>query len=200
MDTQTPQPAPASTARKLGLLPKVLLAIALIIAALLLVIAVQPNEFRVVRTGTINAPPQAVFEHVNDFRKWEAWSPWAKLDPDAKNTFEGPESGQGAKFRWEGNEDVGEGQMTILESKPGELVRINLEFIKPFPATCTTDFSFKPEGEGTEVTWDMKGQNNFISKAMHLVMDMDKMIGTNFEKGLAAMKAAVEGMPPPQSP
>jgi len=155
-------------------------------------VAAQPNDFRVERRATIAAPAKTVFAHVNDYRKWQAWSPWAKLDPNAKATFEGPASGKGAKFGWKGNDKVGEGRMEITESRPTDLIRMNLEFIKPMAAKNTTEFTFKPEGNGTAVVWTMTGTNNFAGKAFCLVMNMDKMVGGDFEKGLASMKAIAE--------
>lgn len=177
------------------MLKKVFLALLAIVAVFLIVAALQPADFRVVRTATIAAPPAAVFEQVNDFQKWEAWSPWAKLDPNVKNTFEGPAAGVGAVFRWAGNHEVGEGAMTITESRPPELVRIRLDFVKPFAATSTTAFTFKPAGGGTEVTWSMAGRNEFIGKCMSLVMNCDKMVGGQFEKGLANLRGVVEAKP-----
>jgi hypothetical protein len=159
------------------------------------VVAMQPSEFRIVRSATISAPAPAVFAQVNDFHNWEAWSPWAKLDPAAKAIFEGPRAGRGAIFRWAGNEEVGEGSMTITESRPSDLIRIKLEFLKPFEATNTAEFTFKPEGNQTAVTWSMEGQNNFIAKAVCLFMNMDKMVGGQFEKGLASMKSVTEAAP-----
>lgn len=161
-------------------------------AGFAVVVALQPSSFRVVRSTTIAAAPADVFAQVNDFHNWETWSPWAKLDPAAKNTFEGPSSGTGAIFAWAGNDKVGEGRMTILEARPGELIKIKLEFIKPFESHCITEFTFKPEGDQTAVTWTMSGENNFIGKAFCLFMDMDKTVGGDFEKGLAQMKAAAE--------
>ncbi len=141
------------------------------------VVAIQPNEFRVARTTRIAAPAAVVFGQVNDFHKWEAWSPWAKLDPAAKNSFEGPTVGTGAIFRWAGNNQIGEGSNTIIESRPNELIRIKLEFLKPFQATNTAEFAFKTEENQTVVTWSMFGKNNFVSKAFGLFMNCDKMVG-----------------------
>ncbi len=132
---------------------------------------------------------------MNDFHNWEAWSPWAKLDPAAKATFEGPSTGTGAIFKWAGNKEVGEGSMTITESRPSDLIRIKLEFLRPFEATNSAEFTFKPEGNRTGVTWSMEGKNNFIAKAVCLFMNMDKMVGGQFEQGLAQMKAVVEAAP-----
>ena len=147
------------------------------------------------RSATISAPAPAVFAQVNDFHNWEAWSPWAKLDPAAKATFEGPSTGTGAIFKWAGNKEVGEGSMTITESRPSDLIRIKLEFLRPFEATNSAEFTFKPEGNRTGVTWSMEGKNNFIAKAVCLFMNMDKMVGGQFEQGLAQMKAVVEAAP-----
>ncbi|MBI4664316.1 MAG: SRPBCC family protein [Verrucomicrobia bacterium] len=173
-------------------LKKLLLAFVVIVAAFVVVVALQPAAFRVERAATIAAAPAEVFSQVNDFHKWEAWSPWAKLDPAAKNSFEGPASGTGAIFKWSGNHEVGKGSMTILESRPRELIRIRLDFIKPFKDTSTVEFTFKPEGSQTVVTWLMFGENNFISKAMCLFISIDKMVGGQFEKGLASIKSIVE--------
>jgi hypothetical protein len=156
------------------------------------VVALQPAHYRVERSAMMNAPAPVVFSQVNDFHKWDAWSPWAKLDPNMKTTFTGPSSGSGAVYAWTGNSDVGEGRMTITDSKPGESVNIKLEFVKPFAATSATVFSFKPQGNQTAVTWTMDGDNNFVGKAMCLVMNMDKMVGGDFEKGLTQMKSVAE--------
>ena len=130
-------------------------------AALAVVVAVQPSEFHVARTATIAAPPAAVFAQVNDFHRWEAWSPWAKIDPAAENSYEGSSAGKGAGFRWSGNSDVGEGSMTIAESRPSELIRIKLDFVRPFAGTNDVEFTFKPVGDQTAVTWTMDGRRTF---------------------------------------
>lgn len=156
-------------------------------------VAMQPADFRIVRTGKIAAPQAQVFEHVNDFHKWQDWSPWAKLDPNAKTTFEGPPSGVGSAFSWSGNNGVGEGKMTITESRPNDLVKMRLDFTKPMQATNITEFTFKPDGAGTEVTWAMSGTNNFLARAMCLVFNGDKMVGGQFEQGFANMNAVVSG-------
>jgi uncharacterized protein YndB with AHSA1/START domain len=174
------------------MLKKILIGIAVIVGAFVVIVALQPSDFRIVRSSTIAAPPATVFAQVNDFHKWEAWSPWAKLDPAAKSSFDGPPAGKGATFRWAGNEEVGEGSMTITESRPSDLIRIKLEFLKPFAATNTAEFTFKPEGNQTVVTWSMFGRNNFIAKAFCLFINMDKMVGGQFEKGLASMKSVAE--------
>ena len=170
----------------------VLAVLAAIVVVLVAVIATRPSEFRVERSATIAAPAPAVFAQVNDVHNWDAWSPWAKLDPAAKNSFEGASAGTGAIFKWSGNKKVGEGCMTIKESRPSDMIRINLEFLRPFKQTSKTEFTLKPEGNQTVITWAMSGTNNFMGKAFCLFMNMDKMVGGDFEKGLASMKAIVE--------
>ena len=146
------------------MLKKILLALALILVVFVIVVALQPADFRVTRSAAFSAPAEAVFAQVNDFHKWAAWSPWAKLDPNAKNSFEGPAAGTGAAMSWAGNKDVGEGRMTITESRTNELIRIRLEFLKPFATVNLAEFTFKPAAETTTVTWSMTGTRNFFSK------------------------------------
>ena len=174
------------------MLGNILIAVAGVVGAFGVLVARRPSEFQVSRSTTIAAPPSSVFDQVNDFHNWEAWSPWAKLDPAMKQTYEGPTAGTGAVYEWSGNKNVGKGRMTLTESRPDELIRIHLEFFKPFRAVNTTEFSFMPQGDRTVVTWSMTGKNNFMAKAVHLFMNMDKMVGGQFEKGLAAMKSIVE--------
>ena len=154
--------------------------------------ALALKEFRIERSATINAPANAVFALVNDFQNWRAWSPWERLDPVLKRSYHGPAAGTGAKYAWVGNRNVGEGRMTILDSRPGELVRIKLEFLKPFAATNTAEFRFRPADGGTAVTWSMSGHNNLMSRAMCLFINMDRMVGGQFEQGLSNMKNVVE--------
>lgn len=189
----TPPPTPGP--RKKSIWLKLLLGLAVVICVLVVVIAMQPSDFRVSRSATMAAPQAAVFEQVNDFHKWDAWSPWVKLDPNAKITFEGPTSGEGSKFHWDGDNNVGAGSMTILKSEPNDHVHIKLDFIRPFAGTSDVHFALKPEGDGTNVTWSMEGKNNFIAKAIGLVIDCDKMIGDQYDKGLANMKEIVEKPP-----
>ena len=178
--------------REVSMLIRGLIALAVIVVVFVLVVAMRPSDFRITRTATISAPPPAVFGQVNDFHKWEAWSPWTKLDPAMKTTYEGAPAGTGAIYAWVGNSQVGEGRMTIMESRPSELVRIRLEFSRPFTATNTAEFTFRPEGDQTAVLWSMTGKYNFITKAVGLFMNMDKMVGGQFEEGLARMKSVVE--------
>src|SRR5467141_1868042 len=177
------------------MLIKILIALAVIVLVFIAIVVTRPAEFRVVRSATIAAPAPAVFAQVNELRKWEAWSPWAKRDAAMKQTYDGTPAGTGAITAWAGNKEVGEGRMTIIESRPSELIRVKLEFFKPFAATNTAEFTFKPEANQTVVTWSMFGEKNFMAKAIHLFMNMDKMIGGQFEKGLAEMKSVVEPSP-----
>ena len=169
------------------MLKKILIGLAVLVLGFVVVVALQPSDFSVERSATMAAPQANVFAQVNDLRKWDAWSPWAKLDPDAKISFEGPESGQGAAMSWSGNDKVGEGKMTVVESQPNNAVKLKVDFVKPFEGTSNSDFAFKPEGEGTVVTWAMSAHHNFLEKAMCLVMNGKKMIGDDMEKGLAQL-------------
>ena len=169
-----------------------LLVLLLLVAALAGFIAFQPSEFLITRTRMLAAPPELVHAYVNDFHKWAEWSPWEKLDPAMKREYSGAEAGAGAGYHWVGNDQVGEGRMTITESQPPERITIRLEFLKPFPATNTADFYVDKSGLGTEVTWAMSGHNNFVAKAFGLFMNMDKLVGGDFEKGLAALKSVSE--------
>ena len=171
----------------------ILVIFTVIIIAFVVIVAMQSSEFRVARSATMSAPAPAVFTQVNDFHKWEAWNPWGKIDPAMKQTYEGAPAGIGAIYSWVGNNKVGEGRMTLTESRPSDLIRIKMEFYKPFAATNTAEFTFKPAGNQTAVTWSMTGNKNFMAKAIHLFMNMDKMIGSQFDKGLASMKSVVEG-------
>ena len=174
------------------MLLKILAVVALVIVILVIVIALQPGEFRIARSTKISAPPPVVFVQVNDFRKWQAWNPWGKIDPAMKVSYAGAPASVGAAYGWSGNNEVGEGRMTIIESRPYELIRVKLEFLKPFAATNTAEFTFKPEANETMTTWSMFGEKNFMAKAIHLFISMEKMIGGQFEKGLADMKVAAE--------
>ncbi len=166
--------------------------IGLLVAAILVYAAMQSSAFTISRTATIAAAPEAVFAEIDDFHRWEDWSPWAKLDPFAQAAFSGPEKGEGAQFRWAGNSKVGVGSMTIVESRPYDRVRIRLDFQKPMRATNEALFTIGPDGAGSRVTWQMTGQNSFAGRLACTFMNMDKMVGGEFEKGLAAMKAKVE--------
>ena len=166
--------------------------IAVVLGAFAAVVAMQPSDLHISRSASIEAPPSEVFAVVNNFHNWEDWSPWVKRDPNAKNTYEGPNEGVGAIFKWSGNDEVGEGMMTLTESQPSDRVGIKLEFIRPFPDTADVEFTFKPDGDRTVVTWAMDGEQRFIEKAICMFMDMDEMVGGDFDEGLANLKSVVE--------
>ena len=168
---------------------KILLALLVLVAVLLVVIMTRPNTFHVERTAVVHAPADVVFARLEDFHKWPAWSPWEKLDPAMQRTFSGADKGVGAVYAWKGNDKVGEGRMTILDAAPPSKLGLRLEFLKPFQSTSRTTFDLAPGDGGTQVRWAMDGPQNFMSKAMCLVMDMDKQVGGDFEKGLAALDA-----------
>ena len=174
------------------MIKKILIGLGLVVVVFAIVVAMQPADFRVERSITMSVTADVVFAHVNNFHAWDAWSPWAKMDPNAKFSFEGPASGVGAIFRWSGNDKIGEGSNTITESLPNERIRIDLEFLKPFKASNVAEFVFTSRGDTTVVTWSMTGRNNFMCKAFCLFADMDKMVGGDFEKGLASLKAIAE--------
>lgn len=168
----------------------ILLALAFIIILLAVVLVGQPDEFTVSRWTKIAAPPARIFPYVNELRNWEAWNPWGKLDPNCKMTYEGPAAGTGASYTWAGNNKIGSGRNTITESVPNQLVRFRLEFVKPMTATNTAAFTFEPNGDQTVVTWTMTGKS---CKSFGLLMNTEKMCGSQFEKGLAQMKSVAEG-------
>jgi hypothetical protein len=170
----------------------VLVGIAVALVAFVAAVALQPDRFTVTRSATIAAPPPVVFAQVNDLHAFQTWNPFAKHDPAIKTTYQGPQAGTGASLAWAGNSEVGEGSMTIVESRPSDVVRLRLDFLKPFKATNAAEFTFRPEGGRTAVTWSMTGENNFVTKAVQLFMDMDTMVGGEFEKGLAEMKTIAE--------
>ena len=170
----------------------ILLALAFIAILIFFLIAGQPDEFIVTRAATFSAPPETIFPHVNDLHLWQAWSPWAKLDPNCKNTFSGGDAGAGAAMAWNGNGKVGTGKMTITASQPAEFIHLRLEFQKPMQATNTAEFTFRPAGNQTVVTWSMQGKNSHMGKIFGLLMNMDKMVGCQYEKGLASLKSLTE--------
>jgi uncharacterized protein YndB with AHSA1/START domain len=170
----------------------ILIGLAVIVVVFIIIVATRPADFRVTRSATVAAPAAVVFAQVNDLHKWEAWNPWGKLDPACKMTYEGPPAGTGAGYTWAGNNRIGEGRMTITESRPNELIRFNLEFRKPFKANNTAEFTFKSAGNQTTVSWSMAGKKNFMFKAVGLFMNSDKMVGGDFERGLADLKSVAE--------
>ena len=167
--------------------------IAVLIAGVLIFAATKPDTFRVQRAAGIKAPPEKVFALINDFKRWDAWSPWEKKDPAMKRTFgSDATSGKGATYAWEGNSDVGQGRMEIAESVPPSRVRITLDFVKPFEAHNTVVFALEPKEGATNVTWAMEGPVPYFAKIIHMFLDMDSMVGKDFEAGLAGIKAIAE--------
>ena len=177
------------------MLKKILIAGLIVIIAFLGFVALRPADFRVERSLAIAAPAQALFEQVNDHHNFAKWNPFLALDPNVKNTYSGPDSGVGAVCAWDGNSDIGAGSATITDSKPGELVRMRMDWIRPMAGVATVEFTFKPEGDKTTVTWAMYGQNGFMGKLVSLFMDCDKMVGPQFEKGLNDLGKIVTAAP-----
>ena len=166
--------------------------IVVLIAGVLILAATKPDTFQVQRAASIKAPPEKIFALINDFNRWGAWSPWEKKDPTMKRTFGAATSGKGAIYAWEGNKDVGQGRMEIAESVPPSRVAIRLDFVKPFEAHNLVEFTLKPNGEETNITWAMRGETPYFAKIIHVFIDMDSMVGKDFETGLANLKAAAE--------
>ncbi|HEY2895035.1 MAG TPA: SRPBCC family protein [Pirellulales bacterium] len=179
------------------MLKKSILGVGLVLSGLValfcLVVVLQPSGFSVERSTTMNAPPGRAFEQVNDLALWDAWSPWSKLDPNATTSLSQPSAGKGATFDWAGNADIGEGTLTIVDSRPNERVEVEQVFVKPFAGKANFTFVFAPADGGTRLLWKMEGQNDFMGKAMCLFMDLDSMLGKDFEQGLANLKAIAEG-------
>jgi hypothetical protein len=175
---------------------KIVIGIALLLLGLivgfLIVVSLQPSTFSVERSAAMAAPPTVVFAQVNDLQAWDAWSPWSKLDSKPKTTISTPSAGKGATFTWDGNDEIGAGTLTILDSKPDESVEVEQAFIRPFNGKARMAFTFMSEGDGTKVTWKMDGTNDFFGKALCMFMDMDAILGKSFEQGLANMKELVE--------
>lgn len=170
----------------------VLLLIAVPLVVILALAATQPDTFRVQRATAIKAPPETIFPLINDFHAWEAWSPYEKKDPGMKRTLSGAATGKGAIYEWDGDSNVGAGRMEITRSSPSSKVALNLDMIKPLTAHNVVEFTLKPEGDATTVTWSMKGDAPYFAKVVHVFFDMDSMVGTDFEAGLANLKALAE--------
>ena len=166
--------------------------VVVLIAAILAFAATKPDTFRVQRGATIKAPPEKIFPLLNDFQRWEAWSPWEKKDPAMKRTFSAVSSGKGAQYAWEGNREVGQGRMEIAESVPPSSLAIKLDFLKPFEAHNRVEFTLEPKGEATNVTWAMQGDTPYLAKIVHVFLNMDKLVGNDFEAGLANLKTVAE--------
>ncbi|MBI2510865.1 MAG: SRPBCC family protein [Opitutae bacterium] len=174
------------------MIKKILLVLALILVGVAILAAFQPSTYRIERSVSVAATPAALFPRLNDLHQTHEWSPWKALDPNATYTFEGPAAGVGASQSWSGNSDVGAGRQTIVESRSNELVRLRLEFFKPMAGVSDAQFTLKPAGDHTVVTWSMSGENNYLGKVFCLFMNQDKMIGGEFEKGLATLKRTSE--------
>ena len=168
------------------------LAVVLAIAAVLLLAASKPDVFRVQRSASIKAPPDKVFTLINDFKRWGAWSPWEKKDPAMKRSFSAATSGKGASYAWEGNKDVGQGSMEITQSVSPSAISLKLDFLKPFEAHNQVEFTLVAKGDATQVTWTMAGDTPYFAKIIHVFINMDSMVGKDFEAGLANLKSIAE--------
>lgn len=165
--------------------------IALLIAVVLIYAATKPDSFRIERSTTLKAPPEKISAYLTDFKQWAAWSPWEEKDLAMQRSFSGAASGKGAIYGWEGNKNIGTGRMEILDVQP-QKVTIKLDFFSPFEAHNTAEYVLEPQGDNTKVTWAMFGPSNYMSKVMTTLMSMEKMVGPDFEAGLAKLKAAAE--------
>ncbi len=174
------------------MLKKIAAGLVVLVVIFVIVVAMQPSQLHIERTAVFAAPPEVVFAQVNSMRKGAEWSPWSRLDPAMKKSFEGPEEGVGAIYKWNGNDQVGEGVMTITESQPNTLVKCKLEFLRPMADVAVAAYTLKPEGSGTSVTWSFDGEQSFMEKAVCLFMDLDAMLGAQFEEGFANLKKVVE--------
>ncbi|EAQ79691.1 SRPBCC family protein [Blastopirellula marina] len=175
---------------------KIIIGVVVALAGLVVIVVIaamlQPNEFSVQRSLSMSAPPEIAFAHVNDLKKWEAWSPWEKLDPNMRKTYTDNVVGEGASYSWDGNSDIGEGSLTIIQSTPEQQIDMDLKFVRPFACENDVVFTFVPSGEQTTVTWKMDGKNTFFSKVMCLFISMDKMVGSQFSEGLESLKKISE--------
>jgi hypothetical protein len=169
-----------------------ILAIAIVI--ILILASTKPATFSVRRSAAVQAPAEAIFPLINNFHQWARWSPWEKRDPAMKRDYSGAESGKGAVYAWDGNKNAGSGRMEILDASSSSKITIKLDFFKPFEGHNTAEFTFVPEREAaaTNVIWVMQGPSSFMSKVMQVFMDLDKMIGRDFEAGLANLKTLTE--------
>ena len=174
------------------MLKTILIVVVVLVAAVLIYAATKPDRFRIQRTASISAPAEKIFPLINDFHAWSAWSPWEKLDLAMKKTHSGAPQGKGAVLEWDGNKDVGTGRMEVLESIPSSKILIKLDFLKPFEAHNQAEFTLAPNTGSTQVTWAMYGPQPYIVKVMSLFCSMDKMVGGQFEKGLADLQALAE--------
>jgi uncharacterized protein YndB with AHSA1/START domain len=176
----------------LEIIAAVAMILAIAIAAVLILAATKPNKLRVERTATIKAPAETIFPLINDFRKWRSWSPYETKDPAMKRTYGGAESGKGATYAWDGDRNVGSGRMEILDASAPQKIAIKLDFFTPFEGHNTAEFTMLPQEDGTHVTWLMHGPANFMSRLIQVFINLDNMIGKDFEAGLANLKKVVE--------
>jgi hypothetical protein len=174
------------------MIKKIVIAVAVIVAAILIYAAIQPDSFRVERSASIKASPEKIFPLINDLHRWEAWSPWERVDPAIKRTYGGAESGVGAVYEWSGNREIGQGRVEIIESLPPSRVVLKIDFITPVEAHNTVEFTIVEQGDSTEVTQAMYGPSPYLSRLIGLCFSMDNMIGQKYEEGLAGMKSIAE--------
>jgi uncharacterized protein YndB with AHSA1/START domain len=162
------------------------------VAAVLVLAAMKPDTFRVQRTAMIDAPPERIFPLINDFRSWGGWSPYEKKDPAMKRALSGAAAGKGAVYAWEGDRNVGKGRIEIAETSPPNKITIRLDMLEPIDARNIVEFTLVPSGGATSVTWAMNGEVPYMAKIAHVIFDMDRMVGQDFEAGLANLKAIAE--------
>jgi len=174
------------------MIKKIIVTIIVLIVALLAFAATRPDAFRVQRTARINAAPDRIYANLEDFHRWTAWSPWEKMDSAMRRTHSGAPKGVGAVYEWEGNSKVGKGRMEIVKASTPTELTVKLDFLKPFEAHNFAEFTLRPVGASTDVTWSMFGPSPFVSKVMGIFFDMDRMVGTDFENGLANLKTVAE--------
>lgn len=168
------------------------ISLAVLVGGVLVLAALKPDTFRVQRTASIKAPPEKIFPFINEFERWSAWSPYEKKDPAMRRARSGPAAGKGAVYAWQGNKEVGVGRMEIMDSSLPSRVALSLDFSEPFEAHNVVEFTLDGTGESTQVTWAMRGPVPYLAKIVHVVIDMDQMVGRDFEAGLANLKAIAE--------
>lgn len=172
---------------------KIALGLAGLLLALAAIVAIRPAAYRVERSAHVSAPSRMVYERLSDFRRWAEWSPWAHVDPDMRQSFEGAPAGTGAEYTWSGDSRIGEGRMSITEARPDELVAIRVDFTRPLRTTSTTELRLLPESGGVRVTWTMEGRRDFVGKAVALVARLDDVVARDFEQGLDGLRRVAEG-------
>lgn len=174
------------------MMKKILVFVLFVVGVFCGIVVTREGDFIISRSGIIAKSPENIFSYINDLHQFQEWSPWAKVDPNATASWSGPSAGPGASFSWSGNSEVGEGTMTIVESRPNDYVKFRLDFKRPFSATNMAEFKLKPSNGSTELTWSMSGTNGFLAKAVGMFLDCDKMVGGYFEKGIQNLKGVVE--------